>query len=345
MGTELKDTEGNMRLPYLDYARVFAAYLVILGHLLSVNNTSIRPYIYSFHMPFFFLVSGMLHKYRGGIDWQKYWKTLIVPFLFFNVLFFILWPILWKESIWGDGPSRFFDDKASLENIYLYYIGKAVSDILMGKGGPDGPTWFLLALFYCKLANDMLCCNKLKSLVGIALILGVIGIAIYPHINYLQLGSFLMVFPFFFGGFHFKEQIQQWCKKKYSWIIGTCLLLLIIPITMINGRVTVLGINYGQSVFPLNVIVFYINAFMASWGLLTLCMRFKQHRFVTKSANALITILCFHMAFIYIFRIHGMSRLSLYIIASFIILVVCVYIHQLLERFIPSIIGKKRDNH
>ena len=236
----------------------------------------------------------------------------------------------------------FFDNNARLENVYLNYIGKTVSDIIKGKGGPDGPTWFLLALFYCKVANDMLCRNKYKTFVGISLILGVIGIAIYPYFNYVQIGSFLMVFPFFFGGFRFKEQIQLWCNNKYSWIIGTCLLLLIIPVTMINGRVTVLGMNYGQSVFPLNVTFFYINAFLASLGLLAICMRFKQHRFVTQAANALITVLCFHMAVIYICHIHGVRRLFLYFFASFIILVICVYIHQLFECFIPSVIGKKR---
>jgi len=345
MGTELRESVGTARLSYLDYARVFAAYLVILGPLLSVNNTSIRPYIYSFHMPFFFLVSGMLHKDRGGIAWNKYWKTLIVPFLFFNVLFFILWPVLWKSGVWGGGPSRFFDNNASLGRIYLNYFGKAVSDIINGKGGPDGPTWFLLALFYCKVANDMLCCNKLKSLVGIALILGVIGVAIYPHFNYLQIGSFLMVFPFFYGGFYFKEQIQQWCNDKGSWIIGSFLVLLIIPVTMINGRVSTLNLNYGQCLLPLNVIVFYINGFTASLGLLTICMKFKHHRLVTKSAKALISILCFHGAFVFFFRTHGNSNSFIScIITSFIILVACIGMHQLFERFIPYALGKK-GNH
>ena len=81
------ESNGNKRLPYLDYARVFVAYLVILGHLLLSSNTTLRPYIYSFHMPFFFLVSGMLHKDMGCIAWNKYFKTLLTPFLFFNLLF------------------------------------------------------------------------------------------------------------------------------------------------------------------------------------------------------------------------------------------------------------------
>ena len=52
-------------------------------------------------MPFFFLVSGMLHKDMGCIAWKKYFKTLIVPFLFFNLLFFILWPALCEIGVWG----------------------------------------------------------------------------------------------------------------------------------------------------------------------------------------------------------------------------------------------------
>lgn len=35
------------RLPYLDYDRVFVAYLVIFGHLLLKDDTTVRPYIYA----------------------------------------------------------------------------------------------------------------------------------------------------------------------------------------------------------------------------------------------------------------------------------------------------------
>ncbi len=81
----------------MDYARVFAALLVIYGHVLPYDS-NIRTFIYAFHMPFFFIVSGMLHKYRGCIDWKKYFRTLIVPAIFFQFAaldchnsFFLLW--------------------------------------------------------------------------------------------------------------------------------------------------------------------------------------------------------------------------------------------------------------
>ena len=62
----------NERLSYLDYARVFVAFLVIYGHLLPVDDMQIRPYIYAFHMPFFFIVAGTVTTQHIKIE--KYLK-------------------------------------------------------------------------------------------------------------------------------------------------------------------------------------------------------------------------------------------------------------------------------
>ena len=41
------------RIHYLDYAKGIAIILVVLGHIFSGGN--IKTYIYSFHMPLFFI--------------------------------------------------------------------------------------------------------------------------------------------------------------------------------------------------------------------------------------------------------------------------------------------------
>ena len=54
---------GNQRVAYLDYARVIVALLVLVGHLVTYDcRGNGRMYIYAFHMPFFFMVSGIRHK-------------------------------------------------------------------------------------------------------------------------------------------------------------------------------------------------------------------------------------------------------------------------------------------
>lgn len=138
------------RYAYLDYARVIVAFFVIFGHLIPDSDMCIRPYIYAFHMPFFFIVSGILHKNMGYIPMEKYLRTLILPFLLFNLLFFILRPLLG-----GVLMNPIFQDSHDIVTVYLSYLKKVISDFLCGSYVPDGPTWFLMPLFYCKVLTDL----------------------------------------------------------------------------------------------------------------------------------------------------------------------------------------------
>lgn len=340
MGTELKDTEGNVRLPYLDYARVFVMYLVIFGHLLLFDDLSIRPYIYSFHMPFFFLVSGMLHKNRDGISWKKYWKTLIVPFLFFNLVFFILWPLCWEIGIWG--PSSRFDGSDGLLHIYLVFFKNTFVNLLYGKA-PDGPTWFLLALLWCKILTDCISKNLWKALIFLCVlaVIALLELFILNHRSFLRINNALMVLPFFYCGFRYKKEIQEWCSKRWALLGGISLLLLNIPWTILNGKVSIDAILFGQLDTPFCALVFYINAFSCSLGLLAICMRLPANKYITTSAKALITILCMQSFFNYIFRQHcNQTNYLLIAVTAVIIFIACVFIHQLLERYLPSAVGK-----
>lgn len=333
------------RLPYLDFARVFVMYLVIFGHLLLNDNTTIRPYIYSFHMPFFFLVSGMLHKDRGGIAWKKYLKTLIVPYLFFNLIFFILWPLCWKIGIWG--PSDKFNGNESFLAIYLDFFKDFFRNFYHGKLPYDGPTWFLIALFWCKIITD--CISQLSQRRWVAItLLCFIAISLFTvfghYRNYLRIGNALMVFPFFFSGFRFKKEIQQWCTKRWALLCGIGFLLLSIPLVRLNGRVSTNAVWFGQLVGPLNALVFYINAFCCSLGLLVICMQFPARKYITESAKALITILCMQNFFNYTYRQHcDQTNYLLIAFVSILIFIACVYIHKLFERYLPFAVGKKQN--
>lgn len=88
------------RIEYYDNARGILILLVVLGHILIKANPgwSIKPYslacswINSFHMPAFFLLSGMLFdcdRWRTsswGAFLIKRLQTLVVPYLFFEII-------------------------------------------------------------------------------------------------------------------------------------------------------------------------------------------------------------------------------------------------------------------
>ena len=60
--------EGEMkkmqRMTYLDCAKGVAIILVVLGHI-DMGNNPLNNWIYSFHMPLFFVLSGMLMSYKN----------------------------------------------------------------------------------------------------------------------------------------------------------------------------------------------------------------------------------------------------------------------------------------
>ncbi len=78
------------RLDYIDWAKGILIILAVIGHIWQAG--SVHNYIYAFHMPAFFVISGMLMRYTKAYE-KRYFSFLIdksyafgVPFLFFEAL-------------------------------------------------------------------------------------------------------------------------------------------------------------------------------------------------------------------------------------------------------------------
>ena len=90
-------TNQKVYYPEIDALKGFTIFLVILGHAIIVfpinlheNATCLWLYnfIYSFHMPFFFCLSGFLfsfHEDYRSYLWKKV-KRIAVPYLIFNLV-------------------------------------------------------------------------------------------------------------------------------------------------------------------------------------------------------------------------------------------------------------------
>lgn len=77
-------THGG-RFDWIDWMKALGIYLVVLGHFNTVGN----QFVYVFHVPLFFVISGFLCKREcdGRLFWQKLWYNLAVPFLSLSVLY------------------------------------------------------------------------------------------------------------------------------------------------------------------------------------------------------------------------------------------------------------------
>ncbi|MCQ2604767.1 MAG: acyltransferase family protein [Spirochaetia bacterium] len=84
------------RIDYLDIAKAFAIFLVMMGHTGSPDTMFLyRRIIYSFHMPLFFMISGIVSEFHpkgySKEDWKEFLKknayALIIPYFFWAILY------------------------------------------------------------------------------------------------------------------------------------------------------------------------------------------------------------------------------------------------------------------
>jgi len=113
----------NKRITYLDLAKGILIITVVLSH----SPFKFAPYMYWFHMPAFFIISGILHK--QNIDFKIQLLNFYIPYIIFSVIDIMFDFIISPNSI-------------SLYNFILYFS----RHIYSGKAA-WGVFWFIPILF------------------------------------------------------------------------------------------------------------------------------------------------------------------------------------------------------
>ncbi|OYW16811.1 MAG: hypothetical protein B7Z52_07870, partial [Burkholderiales bacterium 12-64-5] len=83
------------RFTHVDTMKAIGIVLVVVGHSPGLNPF-IKHVIYSFHMPLFFFISGLLlTEIKLALPYRAYfsalWKGLVLPYLFFFVVSYLYW--------------------------------------------------------------------------------------------------------------------------------------------------------------------------------------------------------------------------------------------------------------
>lgn len=230
---------GN-RCNWIDWAKTVGIMFVIFGHIpMNIDNLP-KEVICSFHMPLFFAISGYLHKGTSSFksSLKKYLHTLIIPYLFFNVIFYPYW--LLQQSSKGVNVMTLSD--GIIKPVIGILIGQQI-----GKGNNyldlpsiiNGVTWFIVTLFIIKITIDYFLRSKQKNYLVIffsifCIILGlIINTSGYPTTFTFQ--CVLKDLPFFVGGYLLKEyKIFEKITKSSSFVIFIVLISLIIWLQKFN---------------------------------------------------------------------------------------------------------------
>lgn len=119
----------GMRRADLDIAKGIGILLVVWAHAKAPYNS----YMYLFHMPFFFLISGYLHNHKAefGTFFKRKVVSLYLPFVGWNLAVTVLKLL--------ENPHRW---KASMQTMVEILLA------LEKDGEFFGATWFLASLFW-----------------------------------------------------------------------------------------------------------------------------------------------------------------------------------------------------
>lgn len=164
------------RILWIDIAKGIAIILVILGHTIPFGSLS-RNLIFSFHMPLFFILSGMtFHVASSKTEILKHLnkniKHLIFPVLICTVISF-LFSFLLSENY---TLANFFS-KLKTFVLSLYW-----SSGVSFKNHPGlGMLWFLVSLFWAKFLIDCLSVLFKNNYLPISILLGSFGLLISQY--------------------------------------------------------------------------------------------------------------------------------------------------------------------
>lgn len=233
----------NKRINWIDSIKGFGIILVVLGHTFGIN-IHLYKFIYSFHMPLFFILSGYLWNYQKyrvcsfkDILLKKF-KSYIIPYFFFAIVNLIL-QILWHIV--------FLREMLSISEICNYLLGILYCYADVQHMPNCSPIWFLMCLFISSILFWLL----LRYLRKYALMLSCMSVClsyvIYLFIDFripLNFSTVLMSVPFMYLGLKVKElSILERLVSKRIFVIF--MIIIGIFLSQINDVVGMNENNYG----------------------------------------------------------------------------------------------------
>lgn len=331
---------GNRtRFNWIDWAKTIGIFIVVLCHV-PQYPTFEHAFFCSFQMPLFFLLSGYLHKNSGtfGNALKKYWTTLIVPYLLFQIIFYPYWYVVQKY----DGH-----DVSTLYTAFMLPLLKCFAGIPI-----NGVTWFLVALLIIKLYANFILSKpyRLKLTIISCVIVIIARYLMYMNNDNVKISfaidSMLIFLPFFFLGYFTKSSATFHSILKRKWILYMSTIIAL----LISGALLIINCQSPICTF----LLFYLKGISGSLFIICLCMILNsiQSNIIYTISNGTILIFGIHWMFIgsfnfflkQILEIHGeihySTPVALLIAAG--IVWINYYLILLCKKHFPIILGYRK---
>ncbi len=313
----------NERLDYLDMVKGIGIILVVLGHIPFTSGfTLMRTWIYSFHMPLFFMISGILGNYTNQAQ-KPYLKIikngimrLLIPYMFFELIG-ILFYMIYHDFSFEVFRWNVFD------SIQMYCV--------------VGATWFLPVLFAIETVF-----YTLKKLLKSDKILAVIAVMTFiPPLlantenHFIQVGCRCCLgFSFFVLGYCLSDFIVS---HNFQWYEIVILFGVNISTCYINGKVEMFLIVTG------NIMLYITSAIAGSIFLISIMKKFKPIKMLMFIGQNSLIIMSTHenmLKMISNYSIEKTYQLTEGILLACAIMALEFPVIILLNKYLPFAVGR-----
>lgn len=306
----------EMRIHWVDSLKALGIFLVVLTHHEEEIPKSLLKYVYSFHMPLFFFISGFLYRperYENARQFiYRRVRTLVIPYF---VLSFVSFAAVVGFSIYQNG----------IRSIDAVGLGRSVTGIFVSAQDiiplPNMPMWFITCLFVVEVLfyfiNKVTTSNRTNlRLLILALIASSVFGYIYSNNVPVRLpwgiDTAFNAIPFYGVGFIASiKLLRHHDRPRDSKILLLATLLLLVSLWSFdkNGFVNLVSNRTGGHYF-----FFYLSSFSAIILLVLISMALPRVSVIEYVGMNSIVILAFHLnAYSLIWRI---PRLTDYVLSN-----------------------------
>lgn len=329
----------KIRINWVDQLRGIAFYTVILGHMSILYG--IKSFIYSFHMPLFFMITGLVFNIEKvyNSNFKDYFtrlaRKMLVPYFFLQLLSVpirVLVSVIQKMPIdlkkWAIGILVGNNNLIEAPSNPLYYVLL----LFLAQIG----LWFVIklakgkkifiAIILCLLSSISICSQRFNmpwhiNVVPVAMLFIFIGILLMDL--YLAVNKNL-------------KTMNKWRVFAICGVLGCCGFAL----NRLNGRISIHGNYYGKS-----FLIFVLCAVVISVAIALLVMRLPNLKVLTFIGANTFFYMGIHKPILLLFEaIVGSYKNSpvFIIIGSLVCFFGLVPIAYLFKKYMPFVFGNGR---
>ena len=253
------------RLSWLDVLKGIGIVLVTIGHIYS--NRTIFNWLYSFHMPLFFLAAGWVYKEKTVItDIKRRIQTIVVPYFSFGLLVLLYWQVI--EKRFRDSDMSFID---SLIGLFSGCYDNLDFNVHL---------WFLPCFFVTVVLFNILVNGGQKVAYIISMLMSLVYVVLPIPELFWGFNRVFKYIGFYAVGVFLAGRNTKIADRK----IGTGVIAVIL-----------LTVNFILSIYGLTTgIMWFVTAFIGVAAMILISQLINENRILQYFGRISLIVLCIH---------------------------------------------------